>query len=113
MNDHDSLIWAAGLLDGCGYLIISVEQGPTRMYHAITLLAVTGDAKGVERMIDASGNGGLDQYSPSHFIWSLQGIAAIKGFLADVWPYLLPATRSRFNMEIRRYRLYTKGQIAS
>lgn len=110
MNNHDRLVWAAGLLDGCGDLIVTIEQGPTREYHAITLVAVTGDSKGVERMIDASGNGSA-QGTPGR--WELRGIDAIRGFLEDVWPYILPETRSRFNAEIRRYRMYAQGNIAS
>ena len=113
MNDEQLTAWAAGMLDAGGYLINSVEQGPTRMYRTITLLVVTGDSKGAERLITAAGNGNVSGYSPQHFIWELQGIDAIRGFLEDMWPLLMPTTRSKFNMEIKRYRLYASGKLAS
>lgn len=111
MNSEQLMAWAAGLLDGCGTLYITIEQGPTREYHAITLQVAPSDAKGVERMIIASGNGGPSRTFPELNVWELRGIEAIRGFLAEVWPLLLPETRSRFNHEIKRYRALK--QIAS
>lgn len=105
MYERDLLIWAAGVLDGCGMVACTVESGPNgHMYHALTLLVPLADAEQIRRLTIAAGNGSVSR-EPVGF--ELGGKAAVKGFLEAVWQWLSPGTRKRFNIELRRFKMYT------
>lgn len=113
MNYRESLIWAAGVIEGCGVVAVTIEQGPTRMYHAIGLLAVTGNPDVNDRLIDAVGNGDVIMAPSGDPCFELGGYAAIRGFLADIWPFLTPHKRTEINSELRRYKLLKSGKLGS
>ena len=113
MNERETLIWAAGVLEGCGTVASHIVQGPTRMYHQISLLAVTGNPEVNARLIDALGNG-IEVSAPSGApCFVIDGYAGVRGILEQVWKYLTPHTRHEFNGELKRFKLLSKGQLGS
>jgi hypothetical protein len=103
MNRKELLIWSAGVIEGCGILAVSIQQGPTRMYHAIDLLVPLNDSRQIRRLTIAANNGSVSKM-PKGF--HLGGHAAVRGFLEDLWPYLSPAKKKEFNAELKRYKYY-------
>jgi hypothetical protein len=102
MIERDLMIWAAGVMEGCGSLTVTREVGPTgREYHALTLLVPLDHAEQVRRLLIAAGNG-VENKAPLGF--ELGGPAAIKGFLGSIRQWLTPEAKSRFNTELRRFK---------
>ena len=108
MSQKDLLIWAAGVVEGCGVVVSTVKQGPTRMYHAIDLLVPVSSSEQIRRLTIAAGNGSVHK-EPTGFV--LGGYAAVRGFIADLWPYFTPAKRSEINMELKRFKLLKAGKL--
>lgn len=113
MNERETMIWAAGVFEGCGVVASNVRQGPTRMYHQISLLAVTGNPEVNARLIDAFGNGIVIEAPSGDPCFSIDGYAAVRGILEEVWKFLTPHTRRVFNAELKRFKMLGKGQIGS
>lgn len=103
MNTKELMAWSAGVIEGCGVLSVSIEQGPTRMYHAIDLLVPLDNSQQIKRLTIAANNGSVSKM-PKGF--HLGGYAAIRGFLEELWPYLSPAKKKEFNGELKRYKYY-------
>jgi hypothetical protein len=106
MNRQELLAWSAGVIEGCGVIACSIEQGPIRMYHAIDLLVPVSDSAQIRRLTIAAGNGSVSR-EPLGF--ALGGPAAIRGFLEELWPYLSAGKKKEFNAELRRFK-YLKSQ---
>lgn len=102
MKHNELLAWAAGVIEGCGVLACSIEQGPTRMYHAIDLLVPLSDSAQIRRMTIAADNGSVHR-EPTGFV--LGGYDAIRSFLREIWPYLSSAKKRELNGELKRYKL--------
>lgn len=109
INEKYRLIWAAGLIDGCGVVITSIEQGPTRMYAAFSLLVRTRDRSALVRMKGAVNNGEILEDDQGFL---LSGYAATRGFIAEVWPWLSTETKERINIEIRKYKVLKADLLA-
>ncbi len=103
LSDEATLVWAAGAIEGAGQLIITVEQGPSRTYHAATLVVWLSEPGQLARLMIAGGNGSL-LGEPLH--WELTGMPAIRGFIEELWPYFTTEYRAKLNQELRRYKMY-------
>lgn len=99
VNEKNRLIWAAGMIDGCGMVVATIEQGPTRMYAALSLVIVSKRPAAVARMMSAVSNGEVLEGA-----YLLSGYAAVRGFIAEVWPWLAADTKREINAEIKKYK---------
>jgi hypothetical protein len=107
ITDKELLSWAAGVIEGCGTIASTVREGPSRMYAEIVLLVPVGHSDQIKRLTIAANNGGV-AHSPVGF--ELVGYSAIRGFMADLWPYFSPVTRTQVNMELKRHKLLAAEQ---
>ena len=99
VNEKNRLIWAAGMLDGCGVVVATIEQGPTRTYAALSLVIVSKRSDALARIIGAAANGEVLENA-----FLLSGYAAVRGFIAEVWPWLTADTKREINAEIKKYK---------
>jgi hypothetical protein len=109
VNEKNRLIWAAGMIDASGRVIASVEQGPTRTYAALSLVVVCNRFDAHARMMSAANNGERLQDDKAFL---LSGYAAVRGFLAEVWPWLTNDTKREINAEIRKYKEMKAAALA-
>lgn len=101
MTEKELLIWAAGVVDGRGIIATTVEQGKRKMFPAITLLVPLSHEQQYDRMLEIAGNGSRVNNSD---YYELGGYGAVKGFMAELWPYLTPSKRSEINAELRKFK---------
>jgi len=101
VNEKNRLIWAAGMIDGCGVVVATIEQGPTRTYAALSLIVVSKRFDAHARMMSAAGNGERLEDDKGFL---LSGYAAVRGFIAEVWPWLTADTKREINAEIKKYK---------
>jgi hypothetical protein len=103
VTEEEIKIWCAGMLDASGILASTIERGPTgKEYHALTLCVAAASPQHASRLTLAANNGAVTEEYP--MVWQLGGPAAIKGFLAEVWPYLSSAKKSEVNGELRKFK---------
>lgn len=99
MKRDDLLRWAAGYYEGCGTITIHPEQGPIQKYLSITInMRVAGDNQ-KERLLAVIHNGTAFEAT-----FEVSGIAAVKGFWREIWPYLSAEGRAQANAALRHYR---------
>jgi hypothetical protein len=109
VNEKNRLIWAAGMIDGCGVVVATIEQGPTRTYAALSLVVVCKRRDALSRMISAVSNGEILEDDTGYL---LSGYAAVRGFIAEVWPWLTADTKREINAEIKKYKAIKADLLA-
>jgi hypothetical protein len=101
VNREELLLWAAGYVDARGEIKVALEKGPTKNYYSLSLFVETEDEQVRNRLLLVNNNGWTLSDG-----WGISGHAAVLGFLRQVWKYLSPTTRSRFNERLRVFKQY-------
>lgn len=100
INQHELMVWAAGIVEGCGVIVVSMEEGPTgKEYAAITLVVPVLRSTQTNRMMLAAGNGTETTQG-----WELSGIAAVRGFLESLWTWFTPESKTYANERLRKFK---------
>ena len=100
INEHELMVWCAGVVEGCGIITATTEEGPTgKQYAALTLHVPISHESQINRFMIAANNG-----THEHGLWELSGSAAVKGFLQSIWTWLTPEGKSYFNEQIRKFK---------
>lgn len=101
INEHELMVWTAGLVEGCGAIIVGEELGPTgNKYASITIVIKVMRPTQVERLMKVVNNGEIVVNEG----WVLSGSAAVSGFLKTIWTWLSPDGKTYANEQIRRFK---------
>lgn len=103
MDTNQLTAWVAGCFEATGVIIVSSSIGPTDKPYAtigVEVILPPGNESAGKRFLKVANNGTVNGSA-----WHLGGYAAVRGFLATIWPYLTPRSKHHYNEEIKRFKI--------
>ena len=99
MTTDELLIWAAGVLDGNGKFHARTVQGPTKPYIEVSIELHPGRPSTLTRLQKALNNGTIHGN-----LFIMSGVAAFRGAVEALWPYLSIDSKREVNAILRRIK---------